>query len=82
MIQEVQKAYQEIRKVRQEAQAKERLGLLSSIELGRKLPFGKEGLRLSHYMQQIHRHASVARNGSAHHNPRRTQVRQRFRRAA
>ncbi len=46
MVQEVQRAYQE-------AQASKREGLLSSIELGLELKFGKEGLRLFNEVQQI-----------------------------
>lgn len=46
MQQEVQRAHEEAQKVRQELQAKERMGLLSSIELGLELKFGKEGLGL------------------------------------
>ena len=53
MAQEVEKAYQEAQKVRQEVQAKERLGLLSSIELGLELKFGQEGLRLFNEVRQI-----------------------------
>ena len=52
-----QEMEQEIQKVRQEAQqqlqAKERQGLLSSIELGLELKFGKEGLGLFNEVQQI-----------------------------
>ena len=44
---------QEIQKVRQEAQAKERQGLLSSIEWGLELKFGKEGRDLFSEVQQI-----------------------------
>lgn len=58
---EVQKAYQEVKRVReemaqkaqQELQAKERQGLLSSIELGLELKFGQEGLGLFNEVQQI-----------------------------
>ena len=46
MVQEVQKAHQE-------AEAKERQGLLSSIERGLELKFGKEGQDLFNEMQQI-----------------------------
>lgn len=52
-----QEMEQEIQKVRQEAQqqlqAKERQGLLSSIELGLELKFGKEGLGLFNEVKQI-----------------------------
>ena len=48
-----QEMQQEIQKLRREAQAKERQGLLSSIEWGRKLPFGKEGLHLLNEVEQI-----------------------------
>ena len=79
MEQEIQRAQQEIQKLRQETQ---RLGLLSSIELGLELKFGKEGLGLFNEVQQIHRHASVAQDELTFGSPRRTQVRQRLRRAA
>lgn len=48
-----QEMQQEIQKVRQEAQAKERQGLLSSIEWGLELKFGKEGRDLFSEVQQI-----------------------------
>ena len=53
MQQEIKKAYEEAQKIRQEAQAEKRLGLLSSIELGLELKFGKEGLGLFNEVQQI-----------------------------
>ena len=52
-VQEVQRAYQEAQKAHQVAQASKRQGLLSSIELGLELKFGKEGLRLFNEVQQI-----------------------------
>ena len=48
-----QEMQQEIQKLRQEAQAKERQGLLSSIEWGLELKFGKEGLHLLNEVEQI-----------------------------
>ena len=48
-----QEMQQEIQKAYQEAQAEKRLGLLSSIELGLELKFGKEGLGLFKEVQQI-----------------------------
>ena len=50
MEQEIQKIRQEIA---QELQAQKRQNLLSSIELGLQLKFGKEGLGLFNEVQQI-----------------------------
>jgi len=77
MAQEGRKAYQEARRARQqELQAKERQGLLSEVELGLELKFGKEGLRLS---QSLHAADSSPRKRGAEwvcaSYPRRAQVR-------